>query len=68
MKSYRNMLIILKVLILMKFYNTVKYIYKCMCSGNASHSIPATDTGKGCYMRSKKKKTKPMKMRKEIMV
>ena len=43
------MLIILKVLILMKFYNSVKYVYKCMCFGNASYPIPVLDTGKGCY-------------------
>ena len=49
-KSYRNMLIILKVLILMKFYNSVKYVYKCMCFGNASYPIPVLDTGKGCYI------------------
>ena len=44
------MLIILKVLILMKFYNSVKYVYKCMCFGNASYPILVLDTGKGCYI------------------
>ena len=46
------MLIILKVLILMKFYNSVKYVYKCMCFGNASNHIPVLDTGNGCYRAS----------------
>ena len=33
----------------MKFYNSVQYVYKCMCSGNASYPIPVSNTGKGCY-------------------